>query len=129
VRGKQGEDHALAIQNAMRLILILSATVGLESIALTFCFFFAHTALRCLFCAAQSLPCCVLPFIPQLSGAPAFFLLIAAGELMLFGCYAPINSAIIWYCSHAQNDGVLLIEPVCMGVGRCRTASDLWPLL
>ncbi len=68
-RVKTSDDQHLQIRNAMKLIFILSAA---------------------------SLPCCVLPFLPQLSGAPAFFLFIAAGELLLFGCYSPINSAIIW---------------------------------
>jgi len=63
------EDPAVSIQNAMLLLLILSAI---------------------------ALPCCLIPFLPAFSGPASFFSFIAAGELMLFGCYAPINSAILW---------------------------------
>jgi len=46
--------------------------------------------------SCASLPFCVLPFLPMLSGPAPFFVFIGCGELVLFGCYAPINSVIIW---------------------------------
>jgi len=56
-----------------------------------------ETALRIVFALSFcAFPLCLLPFLNLFSGPVAFFVFIGMGEFLLFACFAPINSAILW---------------------------------